>query len=541
LTYFPNLKSIIISSPYGFSEDQLRLIFESKYFTQLHTFKIKEKRIYSNKLSYQFLVTRNIILTRHYVLENVLTDKSMLKTFHYLSATHLEIFSITYQNNVNLRSLKLILSDFLYIFVLISYTPNLEYLNVHCRPPWKHEWLKKTNIKLKEFYLKLDTMIDPNPHRSPQPIDFDSLTNSIKQFSSSLTCLSLDLVDLSMQTIDDFFFDSTKLRQLLEPINELKRFHLYVKPKRLLDNKEILLSRFQDQYWFDHNWSFGMHGKYFYTLPFHFDYLHEFHGGFKDVKSNHSDILMNNDRVWYNIKHIDLFMPSKYNFNFLKQLKIKMPKLTFINFNLSDYNGVNKTESIYTGNNKREKVHVTLDNVTTIKCIKGSLQDEKEWLIHALPNLKHLILFSTQLPSVYSELTPILNQRIKKLDLYEYSSLEPLTQISYFYFLNIQHISVCIPNTAQRRIGCYADNIMVILKNFKSLQTLMLYTSDENYNYFKALTKELRRLIQLPNKKETKEKYQMNQFYGWILFSKKRADNDKIQSSIFLSSLKKWW
>ena len=72
-----------------------------------------------------------------------------------------------------------------------------------------------------------------------------------------------------------------------------------------IDNDNIL-SEFKNQFWFDHNWSFGMHGNYFYTLPFHFDYLYEFYEGFNDVKSNNPEILKTNPRIWYNVKSIDL-------------------------------------------------------------------------------------------------------------------------------------------------------------------------------------------------------------------------------------------
>jgi len=196
-----------------------------------------------------------------------------------------------------------------------------------------------------------------------------------------------------------------------------------------------------------------------------------------------------------------------------------MPKLTFINFDSSDYNGVNKTENIYAEKDKREKVHVTLDNVTTIKCTKGSLEDEKEWLIHALPNFRYLGLLFIELPSVYSQLASILNKRIKHLYLTKDSPLEQLTEINYFYFSNVQQIYFDI-HKIMGGVGWYADNVMAILKNFKSLQILALYTSEQNKDYIISLTKELRRLIELPNKKERKENYQMKPFYGWIAFSK---------------------
>ena len=77
---------------------------------------------------------------------------------------------------------------------------------------------------------------------------------------------------------------------------------------------------------------------------------------------------------------------TKYDLNFVKQLKIKMPKLTFIKFDPSYQYDMNKTKDI-----NLEKMHITLDNVTTFKCMQSLLKKEK-WLINTLPNLTHLIL-----------------------------------------------------------------------------------------------------------------------------------------------------
>ncbi len=70
---------------------------------------------------------------------------------------------------------------------------------------------------------------------------------------------------------------------------------------------------------------------------------------------------------------------------------MKMPILTFIRFSHSDLNKIKKNE-------REKKMHLTLDNVRKIQCIKGSLEDEKDWLINALPNVTHLILHSTEFP-----------------------------------------------------------------------------------------------------------------------------------------------
>lgn len=90
----------------------------------------------------------------------------------------------------------------------------------------------------------------------------------------------------------------------------------------------IFLKRLKNEYWFDQKLLFEMHQNYFYTLPFHFDYLYRFFKGFDNVKSNNNEILTNNPRIWFNIKYIELIGTTKYDTNFINQLKIKMTKLT---------------------------------------------------------------------------------------------------------------------------------------------------------------------------------------------------------------------
>jgi hypothetical protein len=55
-------------------------------------------------------------------------------------------------------------------------------------------------------------------------------------------------------------------------------------------NNANIISRFKNEYWFDHNWSFGMHGQYLYTLTFHFDHFYEFYDGFDDRMSKTNNV-----------------------------------------------------------------------------------------------------------------------------------------------------------------------------------------------------------------------------------------------------------
>jgi hypothetical protein len=124
---------------------------------------------------------------------------------------------------------------------VIQYTPNLKYLNVKTQIPFASDRpVDKINIKLKQLYLTLNK---PNDYAN-----LNLLIDGIKQFSSSLIYLSLDLVDFSVRGINEFSFNSLQLPQLLESMKELKQFHLYIKLASFQYNNDIDLSQFKDQY-----------------------------------------------------------------------------------------------------------------------------------------------------------------------------------------------------------------------------------------------------------------------------------------------------
>jgi hypothetical protein len=78
---------------------------------------------------------------------------------------------------------------------------------------------------------------------------------------------------------------------------ELRKFHFYAKLFGYLPTGMILM-KLQDWYWLEHNWSFGLHGQYLYTLPFHCDYLHDFPNNLDDIKSNNPEIVINTSQLW---------------------------------------------------------------------------------------------------------------------------------------------------------------------------------------------------------------------------------------------------
>ncbi|CAF4126642.1 unnamed protein product, partial [Adineta steineri] len=298
--------------------------------------------------------------------------------------------------------------------------------------------LSKDQMKLifkKQFYL---TQKQPSSYRN----NLNELINGIQQFSSSLICLSLNLFECDNIRENEIPFNGVKLQQLLESMIELEQFHLYA-TLNSYDNSRNVLSQFQDQYWFDHKWTFEMHGTYFYTLPFHFEYLHEFY-----------ELILEYD------------------------------------------------------SNEEVKSHVTLDNITTIQFDHGSVENGNEWLIQALPNLNHLILSTVDLPSPDSQSVDLLNKRIRRLDINSTDSLlEQLTEISYVYFSNIEHIYF-------ERSQSYADIVKKILKNFKSLERLIIRSLQELYECRDIMTSDLTNILEHSDMVEIKKKFQMKQLGG---------------------------
>lgn len=88
---------------------------------------------------------------------------------------------------------------------------------------------------------------------------------------------------------------------------------------------EVDLSQFQDQYWFNKNPSFA----------FHFNRIQECFSDFE-----------NNAQVWHNVKSIQLPTESLYKRNFIEELQIKIPQLTFIRFSSFERKSVIETQSL---------------------------------------------------------------------------------------------------------------------------------------------------------------------------------------------------
>ena len=210
LRYFPSLKSLIISSPYGLSEETLKYILESNQFEKLSSLKIKQEKIFPNPY-----LNDNVIYEDN-IFKKVFNQNNSLEIFQYsLMIPSSVIYADNLQINFKLHSLTLVLGAFRSIFVVIQYTPNLKYLNVKTRIPLRSESpIDKIDVKLKQLHLTLNK---PNDY-----VNLHLLIDGIKQFSSSLICLSLDLIDFSVRGVNAFSFNSLQLPHLLESMKELK-------------------------------------------------------------------------------------------------------------------------------------------------------------------------------------------------------------------------------------------------------------------------------------------------------------------------------
>jgi hypothetical protein len=291
------------------------------------------------------------------------------------------------------------------------------------------------------------------------------MINNIKLFSSSLICFSLDITNVIFTSSYEFVSDSRKLQQFLESMKQLEQFHLYALIPATNLNNELFLLRFENEFWFKHNWSFGMYGHYLFTLPFYFHFLSNFSN---NIQSNNSELGRTNHRLWYNVKSIELCMTNQYDIHFLRELKIKMPKLNFIKFNSSIEN------SKLISNEQFERIYLTLNNVTTILFEGQSFEEKIEWFIHFLPNLKHLILRLTKCPFKQSRLSEILSKKIKQLDMLNFSTFILSNNEIYIYFSAVEYLNIWIEANEMNEKSI-EEFIRKILNNFYHLKIFTIY------------------------------------------------------------------
>ena len=145
-----------------------------------------------------------------FILKKVFHDQNHLSRFEYSSC--ISLFTPDWKINPNLHSLTLNIGNFCDLNSILVYMPNLKYLNINTTPlfPWEDE-----NHAFDIDYIKLEfnDSIYGTTRSSPRRIYFTGLINFIKQFSTSLTCLSLNLLGAHTTSSSDLPFDGIQLEK----------------------------------------------------------------------------------------------------------------------------------------------------------------------------------------------------------------------------------------------------------------------------------------------------------------------------------------
>jgi hypothetical protein len=517
LNLFPNLKCIIISSPLPIDDERLYSIFECEQFSKLNSFKIQRKIL-------------NQRFPSHY--PGKLTRTLFKKIFNH--ANSLKIFECLFElilyklegidnliSNINIHSLSLKLRYLIDIFSFLKYTPNLKYFNLIVTSFYHNDELKNeqnlSKIKLKKFSFTYE--MDFRDYYYNNEEAFLSLINLLKQFSSSLIFLSLNLLDIVFDKIDALPFNGIKLQeQFLESMIHLKQFHFQAQLNEDLINVENILSTFKNQFWFDHNWFIGMHGRYLYTLPFHFDELNSFND-FDHVKSNNSEIL-NYSWTWYRVTVIHLSESYNLNLNLIKQLKMKMPNLMSIIFDLCVPLSFDTTmEDSYINENETNQINITLDSVTTVHFKDGSVEKIKQWLINILPNLKHLVLFCT------NDYVPIADKRIENLKILGVRSCHELIKTGYVYFPNLQEVEIQFLFLDKKElINDALNRMMDVLASFKFSKILICHFHYYNFHGQFIPVYDMNEMVAKLNVEKILKNYQIKHCYNYFQFVKKNNE-----------------
>jgi hypothetical protein len=478
LDLFSNLQSLIISLPLPVYYDEFISILENEQFKKLTIFKIRNDEFLYRNTPYQQIS----------ISQKVFYHQNSLQIFESFLQLHVSPFNNQINNMNHLQSLSIKLSIINEIFILLEYTPNLKYLNLFLSSLYLNNKLGLTKIQLKNFSCTLKN----------HPIDeknFPVLTNFIRQFSSSLICLSLNLNYIQSK---DYQFDGYTLeKQLLNSMIQLKSFHLYVKFDEEPIDIEHLLSTFENRFWIDHHWSIGMHKNYLYTLPFHFDKLEDFID-FDHIKSK----MLDSPATWSHVTSIDLSKSTDFNSNLIKQLKFKMPNLTSIIFNSEPTN--------------EYEINSTLDSITTVHYQGEYLQNIKEWFIHIFPNTKHFV-FSYQ-PSRFVLSTNRIGF-LQKLDVYY---RRERIKKDYNHLLNIQSIQIkLILKDLDVLYKHVLRLIRELLQIFPNLQSFIFQFYSIDYSSFHVPYTDLNELIQLLNLDKISKKYQIKHIQNYFQFIKK--------------------
>ncbi|CAF0909933.1 unnamed protein product [Adineta steineri] len=313
-------------------------------------------------------------------------------------------------------------------------------------------------------------------------------------------------------------------------MKELKYFHLNVKLP--IDGSYEILSTFQNQFWFDHQWYFAINRFYLYSLPFRFNEYYEY----DHMKFSDKIILENKLYLWSNVKIIHFARFDKIDINnLIRLIKTQMPNLQVIKINKPSRDNFNMMVENSSKCSQDKRADHDINTVTTLDINCGKMENEIEHLINILPNLKYLILNDSRLPSMTSDLIPILNKKIERLDITCSYTLEKLFTNINMYFSSVKYIQFTFDftlNTFSR-----SEIILNCLTNLPNLISLTIYPLTPKYHShdyestFKPILAKL-------DKKYIQNNYELKYLDDSLSFLKKiSSNNDNNQSTTSSFSL----
>lgn len=505
LSLFSNLTTLIISTPYNLFNDDFKKILKSTPFQMLKSFKIKS----------QLLITESINIVNlndeQKLFQQVFSNNNILETFEYLSpisSISMNFFQ-TLSFNPNIQSLTLNFDRLINISHIIQFTPSLKYLNAKIQSPVKKNqyiWPKVKRVKLEKIFL---TFYNRNNIDQPIEIDYQQIKSLLKQFSSSLICLSLNFADLKVNENDDFLFNGTRLKEeLLISLMQLQDFRLFLNLSNNTININEILSSFQNDFYIDHQWFFDIHQHYLYSSSYQSKHISHFN----DHKLK--------KRLWSNIKSITLNESNRIDEDLFKLFQLQMPNLESITMTTESNSKIMNRPIKMNG---IHQINITLNSVTTIYLNGGSIENEIYWL-SSLPNLKYLFLDSVRLSHSTNELTSVLYNRIEILNVKRYIDSSLLIRSIWTYFSNLQYLTITLEKTHLRTE--HEDNSELVMKLLLSLKKLRMLSLTLGCGMVQGLVKynideERKIFFHMLMNNSNKCSYKVQCIDDWIHFLKK--------------------
>ncbi|CAF0921655.1 unnamed protein product [Adineta ricciae] len=475
LNIFSNLTSIIIDSETEWSLTHIASLFNLNGFKQIYTLKIL------NASS----INANLILPK------IFHPQCTLQRFHcepIINLYHHSHFN-NLQSNLNLRTLTINTNHFKDIYHLIQHAFNLKDLTLRLGTLYTYEREYDFSDLMKIKLEKLSITMEQREERktddySISRIDLVRLVSVIRMFSQSLLFLSLNFTDYHIFTDDNLLSNGEQLQmRLLQYLGQLKNFHLNVNIVNYAISNEpySILSTFRTEFYFQHHWSFGMNRYYLYSLPFKYDELY----GFESIELSNSTLLQQKSTLWDRIRTVRLertdgtVLNDLIHMSYLQTIKIR--KCHFVDSNVL-YGGRTETSLVQRdlsnseGQSCLSDTHLSLHTITSVYLTGGDMENDIGSLLRVLPNLNHLVLKHTLLPSMNSSLVKILQEKIQRLEVIFTLGPAELIETSYMYFSNFRYARFTFNFTFNDSIlNLRSKLIEKFLKHIPQLISLTIY------------------------------------------------------------------